>query len=154
MTSLHCSATGRMDCFTQRHRSQTSASLPPVCCWIEVNTVVGSILLCRNALSNTIQQDFPFAVFLCPLQCSKSCGAGHRRRALQCVDNNQQQVHEMYCVNQIRPPDLESCNTHSCESTWITGEWTEVRTREAVTYSHHRPLRSQLFPMHSKRVTL
>uniref|UniRef100_A0AAQ4QA41 ADAM metallopeptidase with thrombospondin type 1 motif, 9 n=1 Tax=Gasterosteus aculeatus aculeatus TaxID=481459 RepID=A0AAQ4QA41_GASAC len=79
--------------------------------------------------------------------CSKSCGAGHRRRALQCVDHNQQQVHEMYCVNQIRPPDLESCNTHSCESTWITGEWTEVRTREAVTYSHHRPLRSQLFPI-------
>ncbi|XP_068172035.1 A disintegrin and metalloproteinase with thrombospondin motifs 9-like [Antennarius striatus] len=31
----------------------------------------------------------------------------------------------MYCVNQIRPPDIESCNTHACELIWITGEWTE-----------------------------
>ncbi|XP_029990964.1 A disintegrin and metalloproteinase with thrombospondin motifs 9 isoform X1 [Sphaeramia orbicularis] len=57
--------------------------------------------------------------------CSKSCGSGHRRRALQCVDQNQQEVHEMYCVNQIRPPDIESCNTQACEYIWITGEWTE-----------------------------
>lgn len=67
---------------------------------------------------------------LSPLQCSKSCGAGHRRRALQCVDHNQQEVHEMYCVNLIRPPDLESCNSHACELIWITGEWTEVRAKE------------------------
>uniref|UniRef100_A0A3Q3FHS5 ADAM metallopeptidase with thrombospondin type 1 motif, 9 n=1 Tax=Kryptolebias marmoratus TaxID=37003 RepID=A0A3Q3FHS5_KRYMA len=57
--------------------------------------------------------------------CSKSCGSGHRRRALHCVDYNQQEVHEMYCMNQIRPPDMESCNTHACELIWITGEWTE-----------------------------
>ncbi|KAM9813380.1 A disintegrin and metalloproteinase with thrombospondin motifs 9 [Neosynchiropus ocellatus] len=58
-------------------------------------------------------------------ECSKSCGSGHRRRALQCVDYNQQDVHDMYCVNQIRPPDVESCNTEACEFIWITGEWTE-----------------------------
>uniref|UniRef100_A0A8P4KDZ9 ADAM metallopeptidase with thrombospondin type 1 motif, 9 n=1 Tax=Dicentrarchus labrax TaxID=13489 RepID=A0A8P4KDZ9_DICLA len=46
--------------------------------------------------------------------CSKSCGAGHRQRALQCVDHNQQEVHEMYCVNQIRPPEIESCNMNAC----------------------------------------
>uniref|UniRef100_A0A3B3V505 ADAM metallopeptidase with thrombospondin type 1 motif 9 n=1 Tax=Poecilia latipinna TaxID=48699 RepID=A0A3B3V505_9TELE len=57
--------------------------------------------------------------------CSKSCGSGHRRRALQCVDYNHHEVHEMYCVNQIRPPDIESCNTQACELIWITGEWTE-----------------------------
>uniref|UniRef100_A0A8C6VYZ8 ADAM metallopeptidase with thrombospondin type 1 motif 9 n=1 Tax=Nothobranchius furzeri TaxID=105023 RepID=A0A8C6VYZ8_NOTFU len=57
--------------------------------------------------------------------CSKSCGSGHRRRALRCVDYNQQEVHEMYCVNQIRPPDIENCNTHACEIIWITGEWTK-----------------------------
>ncbi|XP_034725712.1 A disintegrin and metalloproteinase with thrombospondin motifs 9-like [Etheostoma cragini] len=57
--------------------------------------------------------------------CSKSCGAGHRQRALQCVDHDQQEVHEIYCVNQIRPPDIESCNTNACELIWITGEWTE-----------------------------
>ena len=69
-----------------------------------------------------------------PPQCSKSCGAGHRRRALTCVDHNQQEVHEMYCVNQIRPPDIESCNTHACELIWITGEWTEVRAKGAVCH--------------------
>uniref|UniRef100_A0A3B5RBG7 ADAM metallopeptidase with thrombospondin type 1 motif, 9 n=1 Tax=Xiphophorus maculatus TaxID=8083 RepID=A0A3B5RBG7_XIPMA len=57
--------------------------------------------------------------------CSKSCGSGHRRRALQCIDYNHHEVHEMYCVNQIRPPDIESCNTQACELIWITGEWTE-----------------------------
>lgn len=40
----------------------------------------------------------------------------------------------MYCVNQIRPPDIESCNNHACEYIWITGEWTEVRVREAVSH--------------------
>lgn len=34
----------------------------------------------------------------------------------------------MYCVNLIRPPDIESCNSHACEVIWITGEWTEVGT--------------------------
>ncbi|KAM4588255.1 A disintegrin and metalloproteinase with thrombospondin motifs 9 isoform 1-T1 [Odontesthes bonariensis] len=57
--------------------------------------------------------------------CSKSCGSGHRQRALHCGDHSQQEVHEMYCVNQIRPPNMESCNTHACELIWITGEWTE-----------------------------
>lgn len=64
-------------------------------------------------------------------QCSKSCGSGHRRRTLHCVDYNQQEVHEMYCMNQIRPPDMESCNTHACELIWITGEWTEVSKQAA-----------------------
>uniref|UniRef100_A0A3P8V006 ADAM metallopeptidase with thrombospondin type 1 motif 9 n=1 Tax=Cynoglossus semilaevis TaxID=244447 RepID=A0A3P8V006_CYNSE len=57
--------------------------------------------------------------------CTKSCGSGYRRRTLQCVDSHQQEVHEMYCVNQIRPPDIESCNVHACEFIWITGEWTQ-----------------------------
>lgn len=64
-------------------------------------------------------------------QCSKSCGSGRRRRALQCVDQNRQEVNEMYCVNLIRPPDQESCNTQGCELIWITGEWTEVRGQTA-----------------------
>lgn len=63
----------------------------------------------------------------CLLQCSKTCGGGHRRRALKCEDHNRQEIHEMYCANLIRPPDVESCNDHACEVVWITGEWTEVR---------------------------
>lgn len=63
----------------------------------------------------------------CLLQCSKTCGGGHRRRALKCEDHNHQEIHEMYCANLIRPPDVESCNDHACEVVWITGEWTEVR---------------------------
>lgn len=62
----------------------------------------------------------------CPLQCSKSCGGGHRRRALQCEDHYHRDLHEMYCANLIRPPDVESCNSQACEVVWITGEWTKV----------------------------
>uniref|UniRef100_H3D0N5 ADAM metallopeptidase with thrombospondin type 1 motif, 9 n=1 Tax=Tetraodon nigroviridis TaxID=99883 RepID=H3D0N5_TETNG len=57
--------------------------------------------------------------------CSKSCGGGHRRRALQCEDHDRREFHEMYCANLIRPPDVESCNSQACEVVWITGEWTE-----------------------------
>uniref|UniRef100_A0AAX7V026 GON domain-containing protein n=1 Tax=Astatotilapia calliptera TaxID=8154 RepID=A0AAX7V026_ASTCA len=55
---------------------------------------------------------------LSPLQCTKSCGSGRRQRALKCVDHNQREVHEMYCVNQIRPPEIESCLNckSSCKS--------------------------------------
>lgn len=62
----------------------------------------------------------------CLLQCSKSCGGGHRRRALRCEDHDHREFHEMYCANLIRPPDVESCNSQACEVVWITGEWTEV----------------------------
>nr|XP_019942000.1 PREDICTED: A disintegrin and metalloproteinase with thrombospondin motifs 9 [Paralichthys olivaceus] len=68
--------------------------------------------------------------------CSNSCGVGHRQRALQCVDHNQQEVHKMYCVNQIRPPHIESCNTHACEFIWITGDWTECSASCGQGYRH------------------
>ena len=71
---------------------------------------------------------------LFPPQCSKSCGVGHRQRALRCVDHNQQEVHEMYCVKQIRPPHIESCHTQACEFIWITGDWTEVRAKDGVCH--------------------
>ncbi|KAM7423138.1 hypothetical protein PAMA_010928 [Pampus argenteus] len=68
--------------------------------------------------------------------CTKSCGSGHRRRVLQCVDYSHKEVHEMYCVNQIRPPVIETCNTHACESVWITGEWTECSASCGQGYRH------------------
>uniref|UniRef100_A0A8C7HLX5 ADAM metallopeptidase with thrombospondin type 1 motif 9 n=1 Tax=Oncorhynchus kisutch TaxID=8019 RepID=A0A8C7HLX5_ONCKI len=63
-------------------------------------------------------------------ECSKSCGSGHRRRAVLCMDQTGEEVHEMFCVDQRRPDDSESCNTHVCEFIWITGDWTEVRVNK------------------------
>lgn len=64
---------------------------------------------------------------LCHFQC-KSCGSGHRRREVLCLDEKQEEVHEMYCVDQRRNVDSEICNTDACEFIWIKGEWTEVRS--------------------------
>uniref|UniRef100_A0A8C5BKQ3 ADAM metallopeptidase with thrombospondin type 1 motif 9 n=1 Tax=Gadus morhua TaxID=8049 RepID=A0A8C5BKQ3_GADMO len=57
--------------------------------------------------------------------CSKSCGTGHRRRAMQCVDQLGKEVHDMFCASQVRAPDSEPCNSHPCDFVWVTGDWTD-----------------------------
>ncbi|XP_077458454.1 A disintegrin and metalloproteinase with thrombospondin motifs 9 [Stigmatopora argus] len=94
----------------------------------------------------------------CPLQyrwkegdwqaCSKSCGLGHRSRDLQCIDHLKQEVHEMYCANQIRPPDIESCNVQACEFVWMTGKWTECSASCGQGYRQRRISCSE---MHTKK---
>lgn len=43
-----------------------------------------------------------------------------------CLDEEDSEVHEKLCSNQIKPADIEPCNTQPCEFVWITGEWSEV----------------------------
>ncbi|MBN3323406.1 ATS9 metalloproteinase, partial [Atractosteus spatula] len=57
--------------------------------------------------------------------CSKSCGSGSRRRQVFCVDQAEEEAHDMHCGSQAKPLDIETCNTHPCEYIWITGEWSE-----------------------------
>ncbi|XP_028824252.1 A disintegrin and metalloproteinase with thrombospondin motifs 9 isoform X3 [Denticeps clupeoides] len=58
-------------------------------------------------------------------ECTKTCGSGHRRRLVFCLDHQEDEVHEMHCMDQEKPLDSESCNTQACEFVWITGEWSE-----------------------------
>lgn len=51
------------------------------------------------------------------------------------MDQTGEEVHEMFCVDQRRPDDSESCNSHVCEFIWITGDWTEVRVNEWACFT-------------------
>ncbi|KAG7252585.1 hypothetical protein CRUP_031394 [Coryphaenoides rupestris] len=88
---------------------------------------------CRRGLPgrqdpHTGRRNLPVLSDVWPLKlptCSKSCGWGHRRRTLRCVDQLGAEVHDTYCANQIRAPDSEPCNSHPCDFVWVTGDWTE-----------------------------
>ena len=45
---------------------------------------------------------------------------------MQCVDQLGDEVHDMFCSNQVRAPDSEPCNSHPCDFVWVTGDWTDV----------------------------
>ncbi len=64
------------------------------------------------------------------LQCSKTCGSGYKLREVVCLDKDEDEVHEAYCMDQRKPADKEPCNLPHCEFIWITGEWSEVRYRK------------------------
>ncbi|XP_058799241.1 A disintegrin and metalloproteinase with thrombospondin motifs 1-like [Phymastichus coffea] len=61
--------------------------------------------------------------------CSVSCGGGIRRKQLLCQDElTGELVSRRKCLLVLKPPgrpDVERCNTHSCdlEYTWIPGMW-------------------------------
>lgn len=44
-----------------------------------------------------------------------------------CLDKDEDEVHDTYCMNQRKPADKEPCNLQPCEFIWITGEWSKVR---------------------------
>ncbi|XP_014220981.1 A disintegrin and metalloproteinase with thrombospondin motifs 2-like [Trichogramma pretiosum] len=59
--------------------------------------------------------------------CSAQCGGGTRKRHLVCRDTVKRElVSRRRCLLIAKPPnytEIESCNAHSCEYTWIAGSW-------------------------------
>ena len=56
--------------------------------------------------------------------CSKTCGAGFKRRQVVCHD--ELLVESDGCVPSKRPQDTIHCNTDPCPN-WSTGEWSPVK---------------------------
>ncbi|RNA19970.1 A disintegrin and metallo ase with thrombospondin motifs 20, partial [Brachionus plicatilis] len=56
--------------------------------------------------------------------CSKTCGAGERKRNLYCVFNKSHIVSRYLCDTEKMPNEFESCNMHSCPF-WLPGSWNE-----------------------------
>lgn len=57
--------------------------------------------------------------WLVVLQCSVTCGAGSRRRAVICSGGRSK------CDPKSRPEDISQCNTGDCPE-WKAGEWSKV----------------------------
>lgn len=47
-----------------------------------------------------------------------------------CLDKDEDEVDDMYCMKQSKPADKEPCNLQPCDFIWITGEWSKVRVRK------------------------
>uniref|UniRef100_A0A8C2K1E5 ADAM metallopeptidase with thrombospondin type 1 motif, 9 n=1 Tax=Cyprinus carpio TaxID=7962 RepID=A0A8C2K1E5_CYPCA len=67
-------------------------------------------------------------------ECSKTCGTGYKVRAVVCLDKDEDEVIEEYCMNQRKPADKEPCNLQPCEFIWITGEWSECSVTCGLGY--------------------
>ncbi|XP_056268077.1 A disintegrin and metalloproteinase with thrombospondin motifs 17 isoform X2 [Pseudoliparis swirei] len=59
--------------------------------------------------------------------CSVQCGGGERRTVVSCtkIANKTMEVfNDSYCHPENRPfPQVRLCNTHRCQSRWLTREW-------------------------------
>ncbi|XP_077324107.1 A disintegrin and metalloproteinase with thrombospondin motifs 17-like [Lithobates pipiens] len=59
--------------------------------------------------------------------CSVQCGGGERKTIVSCtklVNKTMLIVNESLCLHVPRPaPQVRKCNTHLCQSRWMTGSW-------------------------------
>ncbi|XP_073424908.1 A disintegrin and metalloproteinase with thrombospondin motifs 17 isoform X1 [Dendrobates tinctorius] len=59
--------------------------------------------------------------------CSVQCGGGERKTLVSCtklVNKTMLIVNESMCLHVPRPfPQVRKCNTHPCQSRWVTGPW-------------------------------
>ncbi|XP_036400259.1 A disintegrin and metalloproteinase with thrombospondin motifs 17 [Megalops cyprinoides] len=60
-------------------------------------------------------------------ECSVQCGGGERRTIVSCmkiVNKTMTLVNDSHCHAENRPaPQVRRCNSHPCQSRWVTGEW-------------------------------
>ncbi|XP_039348912.1 A disintegrin and metalloproteinase with thrombospondin motifs 17 isoform X4 [Mauremys reevesii] len=59
--------------------------------------------------------------------CSVQCGGGERKTVVSCtriVNKTMMLVNDSDCQRVMRPePQVRRCNTHPCQSRWVTGHW-------------------------------
>ncbi|CAM4626896.1 A disintegrin and metalloproteinase with thrombospondin motifs 17 isoform X1 [Caretta caretta] len=59
--------------------------------------------------------------------CSVQCGGGERKTIVSCtriVNKTMMLVNDSDCQRVMRPePQIRRCNTHPCQSRWVTGHW-------------------------------
>lgn len=70
-----------------------------------------------NAIKETILSEWVIEEWG---ECSKSCGAGWQRRAVECRDLNGQPVTD--CAKELKPSDVRPCADTPCPS-WQLGHW-------------------------------
>ncbi|XP_056268375.1 thrombospondin type-1 domain-containing protein 4 isoform X1 [Pseudoliparis swirei] len=78
--------------------------------------------------------------------CSVPCGLGQRTREVRCVSNVGDFVPDEECNMNLRPIDLENCDSGSCAKSWFYTEWGNrcsadcgmgVRTRGVLCLTNH-----------------
>ena len=65
-----------------------------------------------------------------PLQCSRTCGKGIKRRAVGCFSmTTRKQINDEACEPNLRPATQLECTIKSCipEARWRKGSWGKVR---------------------------
>ncbi|KAG8440720.1 hypothetical protein GDO86_006459 [Hymenochirus boettgeri] len=61
--------------------------------------------------------------------CNVQCGGGERRTVVSCtkiINKTMLIVNDSLCLYVSRPvPQVRKCNTHPCQSRWVTGQWSQ-----------------------------
>ncbi|KAI1887664.1 hypothetical protein AGOR_G00192640 [Albula goreensis] len=57
--------------------------------------------------------------------CSVPCGVGQRRREVRCVDNLGDVVTDEECNMQLRPEDVQNCDSGPCARSWFFTRWSD-----------------------------